>query len=67
MSQRHEDAARALSRESRRALMNAHESGRVPNPTAELVMAGIVRGSYLTTYGEVVRYYVFEQEVEDIG
>lgn len=47
--------------------MNAHESGRVPNPTAELVMAGIVRGSYLTTYGEVVRYYVFEQEVEDIG
>lgn len=67
MSARHEKAAKALSAESRAALVNAHENGYVPNPTAELVMTDIIRGAYLTIYGETVRYYVMQQELEGLG
>lgn len=67
MSTKHEDAARSLSREARTALLNAHGNGYVPNPTAELVMTDIIRGAYLTVFGEVVRHYVMEQELEGLG
>lgn len=67
MSARHEKAAKALSAESRAALINAHENGYVPAPTAELVMTDIIRGAYLTVFGEVVRHYVVEQELEGLG
>lgn len=59
--------ARDLSDESRRALANAHENGYVPNPTGELVILGITSGAYLTVFGEVVRHYVMEQELEGLG
>lgn len=67
MSTKHEDAARALSPEARKVLLNAHTSGRVPNAPAELVDAGIVKGTHLTVFGEVVQYYVMEQELEGLG
>lgn len=76
MSTKHEDAARKLSRESRAALVDARPSFfdriELPDLTSwkvmgELTAAGMVHGRFLTTFGEVVRHYVMEQELEGLG
>jgi len=76
MSQKHEDITNALSEEARRALIDTPEGGPVavpPGPLGpvvrqELARAGLwAANNRLTTRGEVVRYYVIEKSLEDLG